>query len=218
MQDTGFGGYSSDEATILLLASEDVARVAFFTGGGATFEGELYPMPDESLGIPQVAVLFVPRDPPDSQQIGEVVAFDADGNALAEQFQFYVGPPSGIVPTPSTPAIADAVNLLHEADYALVQLASEPLGDLAFADLDIRSGAQAVPSIAWNDAGAAVPGEVSLRDVTADRLVLATVASSGETYCVAISLEGRGASLSYGTQDAQTAAECTGGWGPGSGT
>jgi hypothetical protein len=69
------------------------------------------------------------------------------------------------------------------------------------------------PSLAYNAAAQAVAGEVSIRDLEADHIVLAERTESGQPFCIAEQPDG---TTTYGTVDAQTAAECVGGeaaWG-----
>jgi hypothetical protein len=69
------------------------------------------------------------------------------------------------------------------------------------------------PTLVYNIDPVATIGEVSIRDVGRDHLVLASVSGSGTVFCIA---EQPGGRTTYGAVDAQTAAECVGGeaaWG-----
>ena len=65
------------------------------------------------------------------------------------------------------------------------------------------------PSLAWNNAGASLVNAVSIRDVTAAHLVLATQSASGAFFCLA---DDSATGTKYGKLDAATAALCVGGW------
>lgn len=213
--DATVGGGNQDLWVEARWVSQDVARVVFRSVGGFVAEGDLYPIQDSSLGIPQFAIVFISLDQPYPQQNGTLVAYGADGKELAEQFIDFPGP---VVHKGPTPEIDEAWTILRTARFALGDLAAEPTGPLTFEGLDVGRARAAIPKVAWNDAQAAVPGEVSLRAVQTDRLVIASAATTGETYCVAIELDGWGLSFGYGTQDARSPASCTGGWGPGDGS
>lgn len=77
----------------------------------------------------------------------------------------------------------------------------------------------------WNDETVAVPNEVSIRglesipgtegrgNLVAWELVVVSATTSGETYCIAITVdEHRSSHWREGTQDARSFAECRGGW------
>lgn len=69
------------------------------------------------------------------------------------------------------------------------------------------------PSLGYNTAPRAVPGEVSIRDFAVDHIVLAEATETGHVFCLAENSTGM---ITYGAVDPQTAAECTGGetaWG-----
>ncbi|MEP6476396.1 MAG: hypothetical protein ABJC60_03900 [Actinomycetota bacterium] len=69
------------------------------------------------------------------------------------------------------------------------------------------------PSLGYNTAARAVPGEVSIRDLAVDHIVLAEATETGNVFCLAENGTGL---TTYGAVDPQTAAGCTGGetaWG-----
>jgi hypothetical protein len=68
------------------------------------------------------------------------------------------------------------------------------------------------PSLAWNDSPVAATNTVSIRGVSSKTVVLVTRSESGTTFCLADNVSGGISGSSYGRIDAQTAAECQGGW------
>ncbi|MEO8293423.1 MAG: hypothetical protein ABI635_09810 [Actinomycetota bacterium] len=69
------------------------------------------------------------------------------------------------------------------------------------------------PSLGYNTAARAVPGEVSIRDLAVDHIVLAEATETGHVFCLAENSTGL---TTYGAVDPLTAAGCTGGetaWG-----
>lgn len=66
------------------------------------------------------------------------------------------------------------------------------------------------PALTYNTASHAKKGEVSIRDVSKNIAVLVIKSDSGKTFCLADNVNGSG--VVYGTQDANRAAACTGGW------
>ena len=78
---------------ITAVASEAVTRVVFEAAGGMQIEGQLFPVPDESLGVPKVALVIVPHDVPLE---GDLVAYDTNGDELGrEPISNDVGEPPG---------------------------------------------------------------------------------------------------------------------------
>jgi type IV pilus assembly protein PilA len=85
-----------------------------------------------------------------------------------------------------------------------------------FTDQDVYTGfnvaaAQAIePSLTWNtNAPPSSINQVSIRDVTATHLVLATQSASTAFFCIA---DDANTGTSFGKVDAATSAACTGGW------
>jgi len=85
-----------------------------------------------------------------------------------------------------------------------------------FTDQDVYTGFNAAagltiePSLTWNNnAPPSLINQVSVRDVTATHLVLATQSASTTFFCIA---DDSSTGSSYGKVDAATAAACTGGW------
>jgi hypothetical protein len=214
----GWGGGSDGPSDITALASEAVTSVVFEAEDGTTVEGGLYPVPDESLGIPQVALVIVPSDVP---LRGDVVAYDKDGQELGREFVGETGEPKG--PTPEIDAVW---TLLREARDAIQRWSGRQDGSLE--TLTVEEARASIPEIAWNASGAGkpVPNEVSIRGVepaggseltgwSGWNVVLVSVTPDlGHTYCIAVNIdENGGGNYRYGTQDAATYEDCRGGWG-----
>ncbi|MEX0991586.1 MAG: hypothetical protein WD004_04875 [Actinomycetota bacterium] len=66
------------------------------------------------------------------------------------------------------------------------------------------------PSLTYDTASTASQGAVSIRDVQAGSILLVTQSLKGDVFCVADSATGAG--TTYGSVDAQSAAECSDGW------
>jgi hypothetical protein len=213
----GFGSGGGEPSDITALASDAVARVVFEASSGATFEGGLYPVPDESLGIAQVALVIVPSG---VEVAGDLIALDADGNELGREAVGDLGEPVG--PTPEIDAVW---SMLRQARDAVASWASEH--DSSFKVFTLASLADSAQQIAWNVSGQGkpVPGEVSVRGVAPAggsestgwsgwKVVLVSITPDLEhTYCIAVNIdENGGGNYRYGTQDAASYEECRGGW------
>jgi hypothetical protein len=66
------------------------------------------------------------------------------------------------------------------------------------------------PALTYNTSQHAKKGEVSIRDVSKNVVVLVIKSGSGKTFCLVDDVNGAG--VAYGTQDAKKAASCSGGW------
>lgn len=213
----GWSSGSNGPNPITALASDAVTRVEFQTSNGTTVDGSLYAVPDASLGIPQVALVLVPSDMP---LLGDVVAFDVDGDELGREFVGEMGEPAG--PTPEIDAVW---NLLRRARDAVGRMARP--NDWSLEGLTLEEAMAAAPEIAWNVSGAGkpVPNEVSIRGVgpaggselagwSGWNVVLVSVTPDlAQTYCIAVNIDQNGGgNFRYGTQDAAAYQECRGGW------
>lgn len=217
----GVGSGSGEPSDITALASENIERVVFEAISGDTIEGQVFAVPDETLGIPKIALVIVPSRVPIE---GAVIGYDGEGNELGREIVGAFGEPPG--PT----ADIDAVwMLLRDARDAISRWAGQHGGSLA--DLDVDEARSSMRDIAWNGSGPGkpVPHEVSLRGVTRAggseltgwsgwtvALVSATSATDGSarsTYCIAVNIdENGGGNFRYGVQDAASYEECRGGW------
>jgi hypothetical protein len=192
--------------------------VVFEATSGETIEGSLFPVPDPELGIPQVALVIVPRA---IAVRGELVAYDDAGTELArEPLGDYREPPG---PTPEIDAVW---KLLRQARDAIGLWSSHHEDSLATFTLD--EARTSIPEIASNASGPGkpVPGEVSISGVERAggseltglsgwtvAIVSTTPPPNGLTYCIAVNIdEGGGGNFRYGTKDAASYSECRGGW------
>lgn len=75
-----------------------------------------------------------------------------------------------------------------------------------YVGLTPETAAEIEPSVAFNTTPDAKEGEVSIRDVSAQTVLLVTRASNGDVFCLADDAQ---AGTTYGTTDAQTMAECS---------
>jgi hypothetical protein len=209
---------SAEPSVITALASDAVTKVVFEARSGETIEGALFPVPDPKLGIPQVALVIVPRA---IAVRGELVAYDDVGAELAREPLGDFGEPPG--PTPEIDAVW---RLLRQARDAIGRWASHYEDSLA--TFTLNEARRSIKEIAWNVSGPGkpVPGEVSIRGVERAggseltglsgwtvAIVSTTPPPNGLTYCIAVNIdEGGGGNFRYGTQDAASYSECRGGW------
>ena len=210
----GTGGGPSN---ITALASEAVTRVVFEAASGVEIEGGVYPVPDETLGIPRVALVIVPSDVPLE---GDLLAFGADGDELGRES---ITEDPGEPPGPS-PEIDAVWTLLRSARDAIGRWPAEHGHSLE--GYSVEAAREAFPDIAWNASGEGkpVPGEVSIRGLApagGDELTgwsgwtLAIVGTTPDlqTYCIAVNIdENGGGNFRYGIQDAADYPGCRGGW------
>jgi hypothetical protein len=209
---------SGEPSAITALASDAVTKVVFEARSGETIEGTLFPVPDPDLGIPQVALVIVPRP---IEVRGELVAYDVAGTELAREPLGNYGERPG--PTPEIDAVW---KLLRQARDAIGRWSADHEDSLATFTLD--EARRSIREIAWNASGPGkpVPGEVSIRGVERAggseltglsgwtvAIVSTTPPPNGLTYCIAVNIdEGGGGNFRYGTQDAASYSECRGGW------
>jgi hypothetical protein len=214
----GFGGGSDEPSNITSLASQAVTRIEFETASGERIEGALYPVPDASLGIPQIGLVIVPST---VALAGQLVAYDANGVEVGRE---------DVGDNPEPPGPTNEIDVVWErlrnGRDAIQDYATGHQGSLARLDGDVSLKLD--PFIRWND-GELADGQVSVRGVARAGgseltglsgwnvvLVSATVGpngSVGNVYCIAVNIaEGGGGNLRYGTQDAAMYEECRGGW------
>ena len=220
----GWGSGGDEPSSITALASEAVARIEFQTAGGERIEGDVYPVPDASLGIPQVGLVIVPSA---IALEGQLVAYDANGAELGRQ-------DVGDNPEPAGPTTEiDVVwERLRRARTTVQEYAARHHGSLSGLDAleatKIDPGIGGDPGIRWND-GQLADGEVSVRGAAPAGgsartglsgwtavIVSATVdedGSPGSIYCIAVNIdENGGGNFRYGTQNAAAYEDCRGGW------
>jgi hypothetical protein len=217
----GWGSGGDEPANITAIGSDALDRVVFEAASGEEIAGQVFSMPDESLGVPKVALVLVPRGVPVE---GNLVAYDADGNEIGREFVGEFGEPPG--PTPEIDAVWI---LLRQGRDAISQWASKPNHSLADLTIDVANAS--MPEVPWNASGQGkpVPGQVSIRGIAPaggseltgwSGWTLALVSVIGEpdgsvtsTYCIALNIDdGGGGNYRYGTQDAAGYEECRGGW------
>jgi hypothetical protein len=213
----GWGSGGGQPSNITALASDAVTRVVFEPANGDPIEGALYPVPDESLRVPQVALVIVPSD---VRVEGDLVGYDAQGHELGREFVGEIGEPAG--PTPEIDAVW---NLLREARESVQRWAGNHGDSLETFTLD--EAVSSVPNVPWNASGVGktVPNEVSIRDVAPaggseltgwsgwDVVLVSITPDLGQTYCIAVNIdENGGGNFRYGAQDAAAYEECRGGW------
>jgi type IV pilus assembly protein PilA len=78
----------------------------------------------------------------------------------------------------------------------------------SYVGFNVAAATAIEPSLTYNTAATAVVGQVSIRDVGANTIVLATVTANADPFCIG---ENAGAAVS-GDDDAATASVCTGGF------
>ena len=205
----GWGSGSNQPSDITALASDAVTRVEFEPANDDQIEGALYPVPDESLRVPQVALVIVPSD---VQLEGDLVAYDADGHELGREFVGEIGEIGG--PTPEIDAVWD---LPPRSSRCGPEVGREPrrlVGDLHPGRGRQLGSGRALECLG---AGRPVPNQVSIRGVAPaggtelnglsgwDVVLVSVTPDLGQTYCIAVNIdENGGGNFRYGTQDAAT--------------
>ena len=220
----GYGSGGGEPSNITALASDAVARIEFEASSGERIEGGVYPVPDASLGIPQVGLVIVPSS---VRLEGQLVAYDAKGVQIGRE-------DVGNNPEPAGPTTEiDVVwTRLRRARSTVQTYAGQHHDSLAGLDAleatKIDPGIGGDPGIRWND-GPLADGEVSVRGVERAGgteltglsgwtvvLVSATVGpngSVGSVYCIGVNIdENGGGNFRYGTRDAASYEDCRGGW------
>lgn len=220
----GYGSGGDEPSNITALASDAVARIEFEASSGERIQGGLYPVPEASLGIPQVGLVIVPKD---VKLEGQLVAYDASGEELARE-------DVGNDPEPAGPTTEiDVVwRRLRRARSTVQTYAAQHHDSLAGLDAleatKIDPGTGGDPGIRWNDGpltagevsvlGAARAGGSELTGLSGWTVVLvsATVGpdgSVGSVYCIGVNIdENGGGNFRYGTQNAARYEDCRGGW------
>ena len=136
----------------------------------------------------------------------ELVAYDANGVELARQ-QTSPGEPEG-----PTPEIDAAWTLLRSARDELARYGAKQAFDelLIVANESTRN----IDYVVWRSAEAGRMSGPSRCGSTTDRhLVALTQAETGEIYCVGMEIaEDGGATIRYGSLNALTYDDCSGGW------
>jgi hypothetical protein len=198
----GWGTGDDDPANITALGSELLDRVVFEAISGVQIDGKVFPVPDESLGIPKVALVLVPHDVPVE---GNLVAYDADGNEIGREFVGDLGEPPG--PTPEIDAVwrnlrtaRDAAAMYFDLHGSFAAVTPDALIDLAEERMTFATGPEP---------------EVAHLFVTDDtHLVLSSFMVTGEAYCIAMEADppNGGFGYRYGDVYAQSYDGCRGGW------
>jgi hypothetical protein len=200
----GSGTSSGETSHITAFASDIVERVVFEPVDDVPIEGQLFPIPDERLGIPNVALVLVPEDVPLE---GTIIAYDADGNEIGrERVTMLMHEPAG--PTPEIDAVwqslrsaRDAASRYLEREGTFVGLSAQVLSEMA-------------PGI--TTATSPEPETVSVHVTDEFHLVLSSSAITGESFCIGVEADGPegGFNYRYGSVFAETYDECRGGWFP----
>jgi hypothetical protein len=215
----GWGSGSNSPGDITALASEEVTRIEFEAASGERIDGGLYPVPDVSLGIPQVGLVIVPSH---VALEGQLVAYSASGDELGREDITSDNPEP---PGPTT-EIDVVWERLRNARNAIQDYAARHQGSLS--GLAGNVSLKLDPFIRWNE-GQLADGQVSVRGAVRAGgteltgmtgwtvvLVSATVGPGGSpasVYCIGVNIdENGGGNFRYGTQDAANYADCRGGW------
>jgi hypothetical protein len=163
--------------------------------GSDPIPGTILHIPD-SLGAPFDA--FVAPNSPG----GEVVAIGPEGD-LGSTATTPVGPEPA-------PTVDDVQSDLRNAYVAAKTYYADSHSYEGFGP---REAASIEPSLAYNTNASAVTGEVSIRDVGADHILLVEATASASVFCIAEDIAG---TTTYGAVDAQRTLDCSGGeasWG-----
>jgi hypothetical protein len=200
----GSGSGSGEPSHITALASEIVVRVVFETANGDRIEGQVFPVPDESLGIPKVALVLVPED---VALEGHLVAYDADGNELGRELVTTdFSEPAG--PTPEIDAVWQSLRAARDAAARYLERHG------TFDTITLDALIEIAPPGSVTFATRSEPETVSVFVIDEFHLVVSSSAITGEAYCIAIEADGPegGFGYRYGAVFAESYDECRGGW------
>jgi hypothetical protein len=78
----------------------------------------------------------------------------------------------------------------------------------SFEGFNAAAATQEEPEVVWTDGAPATEGQVSIRAASGAGVVLVSKSKSGTVFCVSVSAAG----VTKGKQDAQSPAQCIGGW------
>ena len=188
--DIVFGAVRSDAETIELRPADGSAPVA----------GSILELPP-SLGASFDALVV------SGSAAGEIVATGPDGLVAS---QMIGGEPSE--PPTTEPSLEDR-RVQSDLRNAYVAAKTHLAKTDTYEGFTPEVAASIEPSLTYNTDPAAITGEISIRDVASDHIVLVGLSASGTALCIAEQPDG---STTYGAVDAQTAADCVGGevaWG-----
>lgn len=187
--------------------TERAARAEFHLVDGSVIEASLYPVPADAFGGgAQVYLLFVPSDV--LVKAGEMVAYDADGNEMGRQYlDFSPVPLFPKVLEESSPEAVEAMRNLQVAGAVAGRYYQTH--DLTWEGFDSAAASAVSDAVVYNSSDTAITGEVSIRSVSPDALVLATRAANGQVYSVC--MQGGSGSM-YGRNDTSDPDACSNGW------
>lgn len=126
--------------------------------------------------------------------------------------------PKVVGPNGSPIDMAGAMQMAQNAKTAMTMQQAERIALTYYYEMGTyeeftpEAATQYEPSITWNSSPTAVEGEVSIRNLTATTVVLASKNPSGEVWCMGD--DRRQDVTTHGMVDAQTVTACTGdtGW------
>ncbi|MEA2557549.1 MAG: hypothetical protein QOG88_1087, partial [Actinomycetota bacterium] len=130
----------------------------------------------------------------DATTPGQIVATDKSGEETAIA-----------VPTESDLDIKGAESTLRNALVAALTFYPDHQSFVGFSPAE-ATGIE--PSLTYNTSSTVIPGEVSIRDVNKETIVLVTATPNGDVLCIAAD-QSKTRNTSYGTMDAATVAECS---------
>jgi hypothetical protein len=207
------GGGVGHPGWVIAWANASVRRVVFVADTQERVEGTVYPVPGQPQGFTHIALVLVPEG---IVTDGELIGYDDNGEEIGR-----VG--IGLHEAPGPTREIDRVwTTLREArDF--IQMFTGPNDD-TLSTFDLKAARQMLPTITWNASPVAIPNEVSIRGLrpipgtkrgklVAWKLAIVSATPSGQTYCIAISVDQyRSSYWRYGTQDARSFSECKGRW------
>jgi hypothetical protein len=197
-----FGDGSRADRVVFAAVPEEVVRVVAIDAALTPMDIDVLDVPD---GIDDRLNAFVVTIA--SDQIVAFEAYDARGRLVASA--------EALEPVGPTNELDIVWSRLFRAQQTVSTYAANQgsfRGFDAAAAARIDPGVGGDPGIRWND-GTLRDGEVSIRDVAAESLVLVSATSLGDPFCVGAILDNAdGLDFFYGTQDAATLEDCQGGW------
>ncbi len=186
---------------VMGVVASDVARIEIQLDDGRSIVADLVPMPIEIIG-PSKAYVALYQGPVASvgasSPRGQVVAFDAAGVEMVRRDRRT---------RRRLPPCLRRGCMLRNAFVAALTFYTD---GATFVGFTPAVASTIEPSLTYNAAMETAAGEISIRDVRKDSLVLVTRAKDGSVWCIA-EQDALSGLTTYGVVDAQTAAECIGG-------
>jgi hypothetical protein len=210
--DDVFGGWQSGGAPMHIagVVPARVARVDVILDDGTVTPATVFALPDRFVGPANVFLAFVPNGAlgSDGDVQAELVAYDANDTEVGRE-STSPGEPAG-----PTPEIDAAWTLLRTARDELRPYGSKhPFEERLVAAMN-EANVNGIDYVVEGDPSTQPQvGKVTVRISDPRHLVIVSSAETDEIYCIGIAIsESGGGNYRYGSLDAPTYVDCSGGW------